>query len=265
MRKTIGWMVMTVLLAAAVRAQEGGVSVTGTASTMVDPDAVKILFKISGDSEEAKDAVTAYLKNEARLLEAFEKIKKDDLDVQIGGLTFGTGASDNMAQMIRMQGGEDSSSALTITRECTVTISKIDLANLKSVCERVAEVIDAGKEAGAKLADGGAENFFAMSRGGSGSTAVQFVVTKMEEVRAKVSAEALANAKKNAEQIASLMGFKLGKVLSVSDVPVAAGEGDVNAQMKFMIMMSGAGEQKKPDSLKVEVAVTYAVRYAIGE
>ncbi|MBI3098151.1 MAG: SIMPL domain-containing protein [Planctomycetes bacterium] len=262
------FMILTACLAlwnAPLSAQEGGVSVTGSATTMVDPDAVKIQFRISGDADEAKDAVTTYLKNEARLLEALEKIKKEDLEVQIGGLTFGAGASGSMAQMIRMQGGDEGAAALTIARECTVTITRIDLANLKGIYDRIAEVIDTGKEAGAELAGGGAENIFAISRGGTGPTPVEFVVTKMDEVRAKVSAEALANAKKNAEQIATQMGFRLGKVLSVSDIPVAAGEGDVNAQMKVMMMMFGGTEQKKPESLKVEVSVTYSVRYAIGE
>lgn len=261
------WITMTaclILVTTPVLAQDGGISITGSASTMVDPDAVKISFKISADAEEAKDAVVEYLKKEQRVLEGLEKIKKDDLSIQISGLTFGAGGAGGMAQMMRMGGGEESAATLSLARDCMVTITKIDLSNLKGIYERIAEVIDAGKEAGAEMGGGATPGMFGMGNGAAAGP-VQFVVTKLDEVRTQVSAEALADAKKNAQLIADQMGIKLGRVQSVSDAAQAADSQDgMNAYMGMLATMFG-GEKKAPESLKVEVSVKYAVRFAIGE
>ncbi len=183
MKKTL--LTVAILVLASLAASAAGISVTGTAERMVQPDLARIELGVETQGDTAQAAVTenATLMTKVRNLLLNFGIPEADL----------TTSAFSLAPQYRYP--KDSEPVLTGYRA-----SNVLEITLRGDLKRAGEVLDLATKAGANRVQN-----------------VTFSVQRSEELQLELLAEAVGNGKQRAEKLAQAAGVKMGKLLDLSD------------------------------------------------
>ena len=242
-----------VFVATTARADEAeGISVLGTGEVRSLPNQVEIALQAAASAELAGDAIVKYRDSLRRTTAAFETLKMANLEVKPLQLSYSqmSASANNMNAAVRVGGVAPAAKGqVQIARGVQLVLGDIGKLSEEELMENIAKLLDTAKDAGAL--SGGNENAqlarIMVSSGMSMNTpAVQFVLTDVEKHRESAYAKAFASAQANAGRLAKLSGVRLGRVLSVTEVPVATPESDSpeNIQMKMISTIYGAAAGK---------------------
>jgi uncharacterized protein YggE len=221
----MGWVGAGVICWACVGAPLlAGVTVRGSGEAQAQPDTLEIQVVISGSGQITGDALVKFRDSSRRGQEAYENLKMDGLAVQAGPLVFRSGSAAANANMFAAIAGTDQAAAVAggveISRAYTITLSGIDRLDPDILAERVGQLLDVARDTGATVQTSGGGNAImlrAMGQAAGMGAAATFVVSDAVGPKREAAANAFADARQRAEQLASLAGGRLGKVVRIGD------------------------------------------------
>ncbi len=252
-----------------------GLTVTGEASVSKEPAFARVSFRVSGQAEEAKDAIVKCREKLDKMLAALKEAGTTDSDVTVNPPSIATAQGDAQAAMqamMRGRGGEEASPMVTVAIPIDVRVPWTAGAVPLTELEKLAAVLDKVTEAGADNAAVDARQVYAMygvSMEGLGpsSPQVAFHVDDDAALRAEAYGKAVEDARARAEALAAKLGRKLGGVLraTVSEGPPSDASGnDAAAYLRLIYgaQRGGAGGAGAPTPI-VRRAVQVEVEFAL--
>ncbi len=275
-----GFLVLAVLLFGGALAphcsggEEQGIVVTGAGEVKARPNRAEIVLNTTGSAELTGDAITKYQDSLRRTLQAIEGLKLKSVEIKQEGLGVAT-AGGQQGQQVVFNGGNNANAVkleMAISRSLRVALTSIESMPEDELIQTLARVLDAVQDSGSKLGNASDPSSMVMrmiGQGGSGSSAVTFVLDGAEELREQAYQKAFAHAKSRAERLAKLAGVELGPVLAVSETVGGTG-GEQSMQERMITAMYGVGGGGKEDSRvtsdkfeEIPVQVALEVRFAL--
>ena len=242
---TIGFLFVGV----AAVADEQGITVTGTGEVLASPDCLEIDIGASGSAELTADAIIKYRDRLRRVTEAFKKLDIEHLQVKRGELSIGNVADEQHPHP-----------RVTIARALRIVVTGIREMPDEELLTVIGKVIDAAKDTGAAGEEAQSRMF-----------TVRFALQDPKSVREKACRKALEDAKEQASRLANLAGGRLGRAVSVTDMPAAV---DYPTVTEVIQAIYGGDENLQPEEqgrivsggLKdIPVRVSLRVRFELLE
>jgi uncharacterized protein YggE len=267
------FLVLTTVMALAAlgsRAEQTGITVSGSGNVKSKPTEVEIGAMVSGEAELTNDAMVKYRDAKKRAVAAIEGLKIKDLSIESNGVSINQAIDPNAAQMM-MQGrvANMGKPKVQASESLKIVLKGVDKLATDALMDTVMKVIDTGRDAGLQIGPPTPMNYYQyqmMMQQGQGQGMLQFKIGDPAEQREKAYKEAMDDAKKKAQRLADLAGIKLGKIVSVQDsVPVK----NENANVAMYAYYNGAGMQTDPSDLTsqmltdIPLKVTLTVQFEI--
>jgi uncharacterized protein YggE len=251
-----------------------GITVSGSGEVKSKPNVVEISATVSGDAELAADAIVKYRDARRRGVEALNGLKLPGLKVESGG--FSVNSSMDAAQAQAMMQGNPSPGGkqrVTVTEQLKLVLSDLDKLKEEELMDTVLKVLDTGRDAGLQIGRAAPRNYYEMQMmynngGGGAGPLVSFKLKKPDALREDAYKQAMDDARKKAERLASLAGVKLGRILSVKDWGAANIN---NPQQQAMMAMGGFNMTVEEAALtsgvftEIGVKVNVAVQFEIAK
>lgn len=228
------------------RAEEKpSISVMAKGEAEVKPDTLVLNGKLSESSEKMPDAVTAFNDTRRRALEALNAIELENISIKSSSLSIDIAGDTPQNNPWGGQVEVKPPGTLTLSQSITVTIKGIDKLEDKAVIDQVITLVKAAKEAGVEIGGMDAQAMMMMRMGYGGmpsEPAVMFQVSEPEAIKRAATKDAMEQARAEATFLAELSGGKLGKVLSIGQMPDANNNQMNYYAMMFSMMQGDAGE-----------------------
>lgn len=278
--KRIASIFLTTLLSAMsppAQGGEGGITVSGTGEVLAKPTRVEIDLAAGAAAELTGDAIVKYQNSLRRTLDAFKKMDLKNLKIEQRSLSFESTGGVAAANAFVVQDGAPSTakSQIDITRSVRVVLTEADKLSEQELMETIGRLLDAAKDAGAKIGNG-ASNALMMRMMGEAASAtpiVTFVVEDAAAAREKAYQAAFNQAKTRAARLASLAGQRLGRVEAVEEGVETASKDDASVQERMITAIYGISSQSDQEDSRltsqkladIPVRVTLRVRFALAE
>ena len=279
--KRIASIVLAALLSALspqADAAESGITVSGTGEVYAKPTRVEIDLAAGAAAELTGDAIVKYQDSLRRTLDAFKKLGLKNLKIEERSLSFeSTGGAAAAANAFAAGDGAPSTakSQIDITRSLRLALTETDKLSEQELMETIGRLIDAAKDAGARVGNNSGNALMLRMMGESVSSApvVTFVVEDAAAAREKAYRAAFDQAKARAARLANLAGRRLGQVESVEEGMESNSRDEASVQERMItaiygIASSSEQEESRLTSQKladIPVRVTLRVRFALEE
>jgi len=253
--------VVALTLPCAVCAEERAVTVSATGEVKTRPTTVEISLLATGSAELSSDALVKYRTSVRRTLDAFSKLKIENLKIDQEDLTVGGQGRHNDGAdyvVVAPPGAEATAHApVSISRALRLRLSGVQDLKEDQLIDTIVRLVDVAKDSGNTIV-------------GDGSQAmVSFSVDKADALRDKASQAAFVQARERAAKYAALAGARLGDVLSVEEV--ASDASDVSMMWENPYGGQSPAYFSSADSRKIisqslgeiPVRVTLRVRFAM--
>jgi uncharacterized protein YggE len=215
------WAILSALFCAAfagtldaAEAPRGKITVNGTGTAEVKPDAAEIHTSITGNATLAADAIKKFRENRRRAFELLHKLDVKGVVVEGRGPIITSVAANNNQQGGAVLfnfgiNGAGQATPQTAGMNCAETlvvrVPQIDRMKQEDVIDAVVKVLDVCKDAGLTVAS------------------VEFKSTQMESHKAAAMRAAVDAARHKAELLASLSHARVGPVLSIQETSPVPG------------------------------------------
>jgi uncharacterized protein YggE len=257
--------VAALALPCAVRAAERAVTVSAIGEVKTRPTNVEIAILASGSAELSSDALVKYRTSVRRTLDAFSKLKIENLRIDQGDLTVGGPIRNNnngeyIVQTVAEPGGEAAvHTPVNISRRLRLRLSGIQTLKEDQLIDTIVRLVDIAKDSGNTIV-------------GDGSQAmVTFSADQADALRDKASQAAFAQARARAAKYAELAGARLGDVLSVEEIATEMSETSVVWSNPYGMQMPGgyystsaSGKLVSSSLGEIPMRVTLRVRFAMN-
>ncbi len=267
--------VLAASVAAGVRAEEAGITVTGTAEVSAMPDQVEITLNVAGSGELTEDAIVTYESALKRTLEAFRELGIEGLQIEQQALAIRPqgAAQANVPIVIAGSGGPQEAGATPVEVSRSLRLVLKGANNLKDaqLVALLGKLLDTAKDTGVRVSESAESALVTrlMGIGAASGAGLTFVVQDSESLRQEAYEAALAQARNRAERLAKLAGAKLGRVLSIEEHE-AAPSSEVGVQAAVISAVYGslakgtADNRLTSDKLgPIPLRVSLRVRFAI--
>jgi uncharacterized protein YggE len=255
-------------------AQEPGITVLGTGEVLAKPDCLEIEVRASAEAELTGDAVVKYDDSLRRIRGAFTKLDVKDLAVEERELSVASGAeaAGGLAAVMAAQNKAASKANIQLTRSLRLVVRKIDKLPEAEVIGTISKLLDASKDAGAKIGKEGSSALLqAIGQGGGASPVVHFVVEHPEEMREQAYQKAFDEATARARRLAKLAQSRLGQAVSIEEIAAAAPAKEAGMQERMLSAIYGIETTSSDDPrlssdklIDIPVRVTLRVRFSLA-
>jgi uncharacterized protein YggE len=267
-----GVLAVAIALTSHARAEQQGITVSGTGQVKSKPTEVEIGAMVSGEAELTNDAMVKYRDAKKRAIAAIEGLKLPNLAVESNGVSVSQALDPNAQQMI-MQGRAANlpKPKVQASESFKIVLKAVDKLTTDVLMDTVMKVIDTGRDAGLQIGPPTPMNYYQyqmMMQQGQGQGMLQFRIGDPAVQREEAYKQAMEDAKKKAQRLADLAGVKLGKILSVQDsVPV---KNENQNQMPWMYYMGGGMQTDTADMTSqvftdIPLKVTLTVQFEIAK
>jgi uncharacterized protein YggE len=251
--------------------QPAGIAVTGTGTAKVKATSLEITGTISGDAELAADSQVKFRDTRKKAVDLLEAMKMPGLTISGDGETMHD-YLDPMQQMRIMQGGGGDAvkPKVQVTEKLHLTITAIHQRPPDKVQGMVVKLLDTARQTGLQIGTPPPTNYYAYRMStGQNDELVLFKIADPAAGRSEAFKQAVADARGKADQLATLAGAKLGKVIAITEQESSgpsANEQSMQQMMQLYTGMSMAGE-KTPDAAAGDliVKVRLSVRYELAQ
>jgi uncharacterized protein YggE len=252
--------------------QASGITVSGTGETIGKPDVIEISMRAAANAELTADAIVKYRDAKRRILEAFDKLKLEQLEIEELNVSLSNQTSAEQMQMA-MRGMVDTTSAakskVEIASSLQLRLSGIKDQSIEQVMETVGKLLDTAKDSGAEVGPSAADINMAYRYGRQTNSAlVRFVVRDLDALREKAYQDAVVDARARAERLAKLNGVSVGEVLGVQETQVSGDNGGVttNPYGQPVVSQDKLKDEKISSDAFAEIPfrVKLLVRFAIA-
>ncbi len=229
MKKVLLTLLAMVFLS--VGAFAAGITVSGTAERMVQPDLAYIELGVETRGDTAQSAVAQNAEIMSRVMQQLQAacIAKEDL---------ATSAFSLSPQYHYPKGEAPVLTGYLASNLLRITLRGEDLG-------RIGEVIDITTEAGVNKVQN-----------------IIFTVEKSQELELELLAEAVKNGKKKAQIMAQAADVKLGKLLDLSNSYASVLPLRMNVREDFAVMKAAASTPIQPGEIKISAQVN--LQYDLG-
>lgn len=229
MKKVLLTLLAMVFLS--VGAFAAGITVSGTAERMVQPDLAYIELGVETQGDTAQSAVAQNAEIMSRVMQQLQAacIAKEDL---------ATSAFSLSPQYHYPKGEAPVLTGYLASNLLRITLRGEDLG-------RIGEVIDITTEAGVNKVQN-----------------IIFTVEKSQELELELLAEAVKNGKKKAQIMAQAADVKLGKLLDLSNSYASVLPLRMNVREDFAVMKAAASTPIQPGEIKISAQVN--LQYDLG-
>ena len=265
----IGFLSLCLFCSAARGSESDGISVSGTGEVLAKPNRVEIQLQTAGSAELTADALVKYREALKRTVEAFEKLKLEDLKVEQRDLGVeAPGANPQAAAGIPQPPAQ-----IQISRSVRLVLSGVNERTEAELADTLGKLLDTAKDAGAAVTTSVTSSAMARMFGQQvAQTLVKFVVDDVDSLRQQAYAAAFQQAQARAERLAALTGARLGRVVAVEESMDVPGD-ERSVQERLMAAVYGIGDTSSrqegrvtADRLaEIPIRVTLRVRFAIEE
>ena len=169
------------------RADERVVTVSATGEVKTKPTTVEIAILASGSAELSSDALVKYRTGVRRTLDAFSKLKIENLRIDQGELTVGGPIHNNNGEYIvttvAEPGAEAAHTPVNISRTLRLRLSGIQTLKEDQLIDTIVRLVDVAKDSGNTIV------------GDRAQAMVSFSVDQVEALHNKASQAAFAQAR----------------------------------------------------------------------
>ena len=241
------------------RADQLGITVSGSGQVKSKPTEVEIGALISGEAELTNDAMVKYRDAKKRALAAIEGLKLANLSIESTGISISQ-ALDPNAQQMMMQGraANIGKPKVQASESLKITLKGVDKLGADALMDIVMKVIDTGRDAGLQIGPPTPTNYYQMQmemQSGQSQGMLQFKINDATSQREDAYKKAMEDAKSKAQRLADLAGVKLGGIISIHDS--VAVKGDAGNAVPWMNPY-GMGTQTDPSDLTFDLLRTSA-------
>lgn len=277
--KRLTSIVLTALLSALspdAKGEESGITVSGTGEVLAKPTRVEIDLSAGAAAELTGDAIVKYRDSLRRTLDAFQKMELKNLKIEQRSLSFESTSGAAAANAVFAQPGgapATAKSQIDITRSLRAVLTETDKLSEQELMETIGKLLDAAKDAGAKVGAGANSALMMrlMGEAASSTPVVTFVVEDAAAAREKAYQQAFEQAKARAARLANLAGQRLGRVEAVEEGLETAAKDESSVQERMItaiygIQSNSEQEESRLTSQKladIPVRVTLRVRFAL--
>ena len=206
--------------AAAARADNTGITVTGSGTTKAPATQVEIGATVTGEAELAADASVKYSDAKRRAVAALEALKNPNLSIESDGFSVNQTADATQQQRMMNGMGADTNAKqkVQITEQLRLQLKDADKLDVKKLLETVLKIVDTGRDSGLSIG-GGMTNYQMQmaAQNGRGLTLISFQIPNPAAMREQAYKLAVEDAKAKAARLADLSGVKLGAIQSVHE------------------------------------------------
>ncbi|MEW4570078.1 SIMPL domain-containing protein [Tautonia sp. JC769] len=262
-RDALGQVVTTPSTQAAENIE--GITVSGKATTYARPDLMEIDLQVSSASELTADAIVKYRDAKARIEEAFENLKLDQVAIEERGLLV-----DQKGPTPNQYGGIDPRATLSakpevqLSRKLVVRCSGIEGRDEEELLQLVARLLDVAQDAGGTVGPPPGVNPYQYSGRGIDLNLVRFIVEDFGAVEDQAYEAAVADARSRADRLARLSGAELGPIVAIQEV---SRPGDPVANVPRVVMPNEeppqAGRLESTRLQEIPVRVEVLVRFQL--
>lgn len=205
--------------------EASGIAVYGTGETIGKPDLIEISMRAAANAELTADAIVKYRDAKRRILEGFDKLKLEKLEIEELSVSLSNHTAEEAMQMA-MRGMVDTNSTakskVEISSALQLRLSGIKDQSIEQVMETVGKLLDTAKDSGAEIGPSAADINMAWRYGRQAESAlVRFVVRDLKGLREQAYQDAVADARARADRLAKLNGIRVGDVLAVQEMQVS--------------------------------------------
>ncbi|HQD40938.1 MAG TPA: SIMPL domain-containing protein, partial [Bacillota bacterium] len=227
-----GLLLLLVFTLVSTAASAAGITVTGTAERMVQPDLALIELGVETQGDTAQQAVA---ENAALMT----KVKKALLDYGISEEDLATSAFSLMPQYHYPRDSEPVLVGYKASNVLTIT--------LRGKLDDVGKVLDLATSAGANKVQN-----------------VTFSVEKSQELQLELLAEAVTQGKEKAEAMAKAAGVKLGRLISMSDSTSSIIPYRINLREDVSVLKAASGYTTPIQPGLIRITAQVNLQFNIG-
>ncbi|MBI3467756.1 MAG: SIMPL domain-containing protein [Planctomycetes bacterium] len=257
-----------------VHADDGGITVSGTGEVKGKPTSVEFELRTGGTAELTGDAIVKYRDTKRRTLEAFQKLKLKNLQLEEKGVGLASaGGAAQQAVFVQPGAAPAVKPQVEIARTVRVVLRDIQGLSEEELMDTIAKILDTARDSGGTIggASDTATSLLARMYGQQMSSPMAtFVLDNATELREQAYGQAMQEARARANRLATLANVKLGPVLSVQEQQIVSA-GDTNPQVQMMLAIYGIRDSSGKDDLRltsdkfaeIPVRVSLQVRFGI--
>ena len=237
-----------------VHADEGGITVSGTGEVKGKPNSVEFELRTGGTAELTGDAIVKYRDTKRRTLEAFQKLKLKNLQLEEKGVGLASAGGPAQQVVFAQPGAAPAAKPqVEIARTVRVVLRDIGGMSEEELMDTIGRILDTAHDAGAAIggaSDSGASLLARMYGQQMSSPMATFVLDNAATLREQAYDQAMKEARARANRLATLANVKLGPVLSVQEQQIVAAN-ETSAQMQLMMTMYGIRDSGGKDDLRL--------------
>jgi len=197
-----------------------GVTVIGEAKAEARPDLFEIDLSVSAASELTTDAIVKYRDARQRVLDAFDGLQLENVEVLEEGLAVNRKALQFDPYYGRVMPSNDASrTEVELSRTLVVRVTGIREMEDEAILQLIGRLLDVAQDAGATIGAGSQTPVRNIYGANTGQNAlVRFKLADPEPLRDQAYERAIADARARAERLAKLGGFELGPVVGIREL-----------------------------------------------
>ena len=252
-------LIMALLSASSLPAQENVISVFGSATLEVPTDKIVLVVKLNGSAKTVVDAVENFAEQKQKFIDKLNPMDFPEVEFELQGQVVGRkmGAEGNGFGF--QPGGAvaplEFDTLFSVSESVNITLD-YDAKKFAETMKNVSELIVALE--GIEVQVGGLSQLENIYGGGAGAV-ISAIVNDQASAEKKVVAKAMQDARSKAETLAELAGVELGAIVGIEE----AGEALDGSSEHLQVFCYSANIPGGETIRSIKVSKTLRVRFAI--
>ena len=252
-------LIMALLSASSLPAQENVISVFGSATLEVPTDKIVLVVKLNGSAKTVVDAVENFAEQKQKFIDKLNPMDFPEVEFELQGQVVGRkmGAEGNGFGF--QPGGAvaplEFDTLFSVSESVNITLD-YDAKKFAETMKNVSELIVALE--GIEVQVGGLSQLENIYGGGAGAV-ISAIVNDQASAEKKVVAKAMQDARSKAETLAELAGVELGAIVGIEE----AGEALDGSSEHLQVFGYSANIPGGETIRSIKVSKTLRVRFAI--
>jgi uncharacterized protein YggE len=214
-------------------AQTRSVEVQGLGVIEVNPDVAFLEGKLLASGETAVEALKEFEDKKSELSSAINPMAFEGIELTFAGVSTFQVPEGSEEMGIRAMGAEQVGEPghFVVGEEIKVYVKDVKVEDFEKTQRELVKLVDAAKKAEVSFSEGAASLQMQMMFGGAGGlqNLMQFTLSDIPGAKRSAMKQAIEEARKSANELASLTDSKLGKVLEVAELEGTAAQPTIQA------------------------------------
>ena len=252
-------LIMALLSASILSAQENVISVFGSASIEVPADKIELVVKLNGSAKTVADAIENFVEKKQKFIDKLNPMDFPGVEFEFQGQVVGKGdANAVMVPQAFPAGGpiQELDVPFGVSESVNITL-EYDAKKFAEAMNNVSKLIVALE--GIEVQVGGGLSQLANIYGVDSGSLISAIVNDRAAVEKKAIAKAMQDARSKAETLAELAGVELGKIVGIEEA-----DGALDESNEYLAALGYSADGSSGETIRsIKVSKTLKVRFAI--